>query len=98
MAIVEHLERQSTTLRWCNSDQQLADGLTKPSAQERLKKFLMTGQQWSRMFDESFTSAKKKRKLDARETEEEFTDVSWVDFLQCQGVSAMIPGVCKKPR
>ena len=36
MAIVEHMEQQGTELRWCNSDQQLADGLTKASAQERL--------------------------------------------------------------
>ena len=51
-------------------------------------------------YDESVTSAKKKRKLDQMraETEEEFCDVSWVDFLQSQGVSATIPGVCKKSR
>eukprot|EP00435_Cladocopium_sp_Y103_P068282 s815_g31.t1 len=102
MAIVEHLERQGTELRWCNSDQQLADGLTKASAQDRLRKFLLTGQLWSLAYDESFASAKKKRKLDQMrgETEDAYDegDVSWVDFLQSQGVSATIPGVCKKSR
>ena len=55
---------------------------------------------WSLAYDESFTSAKKKRKLDQMccETEEEFGDVSWIDFLHSQGVSATIPGVCKKSR
>lgn len=99
MAIVEHMERQATELRWCNSDQQLADGLTKASAQDRLRKFLMMGQLWSLAYDESFTSAKKKRKLDQlRETEEEFSDACWIDFLQSQGVPATVPGVCKKSR
>eukprot|EP00435_Cladocopium_sp_Y103_P011911 s1821_g3.t1 len=63
LAMVNHFNNQQTILRWCNSDQQLADGLTKSSAQDKLRKFFMMGQKWNLHFDEEFISAKKRRKL-----------------------------------
>ena len=97
LAMVNHFQKQQTVLRWCNSDQQLADGLTKSAAQDKLRKFLMTGQKWSLHFDEEFVSAKKRRKLEQSE-DVEFSDLSWVEFLQRQVVSAKSSGVCKAER
>ena len=97
LAMVNHFQKQQTVLRWCNSDQQLADGLTKSAAQDKLRKFLMTGQKWSLHFDEEFVSAKKRRKLEQSE-DIEFSDLSWVEFLQRQVVSAKSSGVCKAER
>ena len=96
LAMVKHFEKQKTVLRWCNSDQQLADGLTKSAAQDKLKRFLMTGQKWNLHFDEEFVSAKKRRKIDQEDAERaEFSDLSWIEYLQRQSASAKDFGVCK---
>ena len=83
MAIVEHLERQSTTLRWCNSDQQLSDGLTKTGAQDKVAKFLNNGQRWNLVFDEKFTAAKRLRAAKSVAAVDFTTNVdpSWLDVL-----------------
>ena len=103
MGIMQHIKEQRTELRWCNSDQQLADGMTKASAQDRLRKFLLGGQLWSLQYDENFTSAKKKRKLDneqaaAADETEGLSDLSWIEFLQRSHVSATTLGACKNLR
>ena len=59
MGLSQHLVEQETILRWCNSDQQLSDGMTKISAAEKVSKFVRSGQRWNLLFDESFTAAKK---------------------------------------
>ena len=59
LGLSQHLVEQSTILRWCNSDQQLSDGMTKMSAQDKVANFLRRGQVWNLLFDESFTAAKK---------------------------------------
>ena len=48
-------------MRCCDSDAQLADGLTKLSALDRVRKFLQAGQLWSLVHDDKFVSAKKKK-------------------------------------
>ena len=59
MGLSQHLVEQETTLRWCNFEQQLADGMTKISAVEKISKFVRSGPRWNLLFDESFTAAKK---------------------------------------
>lgn len=78
LALVQNLEKQGTELRWCNSDAQLADGLTKMSAQDRLKKFLIGNQIWNLCYDEKFTSAKRLRR---QAREDEAQDIQWIDLL-----------------
>ena len=61
LGLVENMGRQDTQMRWCDSDAQLADGLTKLSAQDRVRKFLQAGQLWNLVHDEKFVSARKKK-------------------------------------
>ena len=61
LGLSQHLVDQSTILRWCNSDQQLADGMTKVSAQDKITKFLSSGQRWNLVYDSTFTAAKRLR-------------------------------------
>ena len=73
---------QGTILRWCNSDQQLSDGLTKIKAQDKISKFLGNGQRWNLVFDEKFTAAKKLRA--AKSAMVNFStneDPTWLDVL-----------------
>jgi len=51
LGLAQHLMEQKTILRWCNSDQQLSDGLTKTGAQDKVAKFLNNGQRWNLVFD-----------------------------------------------
>ena len=85
LLLTQNLEKQQTTLRWVNSSQQLADGLTKPSAQDALRAFLAGGQQWNILHDETFTAAKKVQKKRATRTEEEGSqgpgDPTWLDLV-----------------
>ena len=56
----------------------------------------MTGQKWNLHFDEEFVSAKKRRKIDQEDAERaEFSDLSWIEYLQRQSASAKDFGVCK---
>ena len=57
--LVQNMQRQETVLRWVNSDQQLADGLTKMQAQDRIRQFLSNHQLWNLQYDANFTAAKK---------------------------------------
>ncbi|CAE6970949.1 RE1 [Symbiodinium sp. CCMP2592] len=52
-----------TILNWCDSDHQLADGLTKSAKQDVLKKFLLQGH-WRLRHPGAFMSAKRRRVLD----------------------------------
>ncbi|CAJ1424602.1 unnamed protein product, partial [Effrenium voratum] len=71
LGLVENMGRQDTQMRWCDSDAQLADGLTKLSAQDRARKFLQAGQLWNLVHDEKFVSAKKKKQALLRGEAEE---------------------------
>ena len=62
--ISDNLKLQATELGWCDSDHQLADGLTKASKQDALKKFLIQGH-WRLRHPGAFMSAKKRRSLEA---------------------------------
>ena len=85
LVLTQNLEKQQTSLRWVNSSQQLADGLTKPSAQDALRAFLAGGQQWNILHDETFTAAKKVHKKLATKTEDdgpkEPGDPTWLDLV-----------------
>ena len=91
LGITEHIVAQRTILRWCNSDAQLADGLTKLQAQDRIRKFLQGGQLWNLAYDENFTSAKRLRQQSsmarshdgAGEVPEDdgMRDRSWLELL-----------------
>ena len=61
MAVTKNMRRQLTNLLWVSSEAELADGLTKASAQDSMRLFLLRGQEWNVKFDPLFVSAKKKR-------------------------------------
>ncbi|CAE7470265.1 unnamed protein product [Symbiodinium sp. CCMP2592] len=63
MGISENIQNQGTILNWCDSDHQLADGLTKSAKQDVLKKFLLQGH-WRLRHPGAFMSAKRRRILD----------------------------------
>ena len=62
LALRESLGRTKTQLRWCHSEANVSDGLTKadPRALQLLRKFL-TSSVWRIIWDPSFTSSKKLR-------------------------------------
>ena len=62
LALSQHLETQRTNLLWCDSDHMLADGLTKSSKQDVLKRFLAHGT-WRIRYDGAFISAKRRRQM-----------------------------------
>ncbi|CAE7354948.1 unnamed protein product [Symbiodinium sp. KB8] len=61
-ALSQHIQEQETTLLWCDSDHQLADGMTKSQKQDCIKKLLLSGV-WRLRFDDAFISAKKRRNM-----------------------------------
>ena len=61
-ALQQHISEQGTLVLWCDSDRQLADGLTKSSKQEVVKSFLITGT-WRLRMDGAFISAKKRKSM-----------------------------------
>ena len=85
LGLVQNMEKQGTELRWVNSDAQLADGMTKISAQDRIRKFLEEDQYWNLIHDEMFVAAKKRR-LQHRPEEShgddsEPRDQTWMQLL-----------------
>ena len=85
LGLVQNMEKQGTELRWANSDAQLADGMTKISAQDRIRKFLEEDQYWNLIHDEMFVAAKKRR-LQHRPEEShgddsEPRDQTWMQLL-----------------
>ena len=62
MGVADQLKAQGTLLEWCDSDHQLADGLTKGSKQDSLKKFLTQGV-WRLRLPGAFMSARRRRAL-----------------------------------
>ena len=87
LAIRENMVRQDTQLLWVSSEAQLADGLTKASAQDQFRLFMLRGQCWNVKYDPQFTAAKKKPKVmedrldDMSEVELE-PDCTWQEFIQ----------------
>ena len=53
---------QGTLVLWCDSDRQLADGLTKSAKQDVIKNFLVTGT-WTLHMDGAFISARKRKSM-----------------------------------
>ena len=60
LAIRNRTKHAGVKLRWVDSDQELADGLTKMHAYDQLLRALQLNK-WSIVFDERFVSAKRKR-------------------------------------
>ncbi|CAE7219859.1 RE1 [Symbiodinium sp. KB8] len=78
LAVSQRLEAQKTNLLWCDSDHQLADGLTKSSKQDVLKRFLSYGS-WRIRYDGAYISAKKRRMMNKEAEEPE--DSTFLQFL-----------------
>ena len=79
LSLSQHLEKQKTVLLWCDSNHMLADGLTKASKQDVLKRFLASGY-WRIRYDGAFISAKKRRQMLREPAAENVTNSV---FLQC---------------
>ena len=62
LSIRERTQQTGICVKWCDSDQQLADGLSKPFHYDQLVDLLSLGV-ISVIFDPLFTSAKKKRQM-----------------------------------
>ena len=83
---MQNMQRQETVLRWVNSDQQLADGLTKMQAQDRIRQFLQNHQIWNLQYDANFTAAKKIKSSSTKSSSTEPhecgpTDPTWLDLV-----------------
>ena len=58
LSLNERLRRGETTIRWVNSDAQVADALTKPARPGALHQLMTTGS-WKLVYDPTITSAKR---------------------------------------
>ena len=91
LSIRENMTKANARLLWVSSDAQLADGLTKASAADLMKTFMMKGQLWNVKYDPGFVAAKKKRRLNPESQEPEpelIEDESWHTFQRRQATSA----------
>ena len=61
LSLSERLREGKTSVRWVNSDAQVADALTKPTQGGSLQQLLSTGR-WTLVYDPTFTSAKRLRR------------------------------------
>ena len=105
--LVQNMQRQETVLRWVNSDQQLADGLTKMQAQDRIRQFLSNHQLWNLQYDANFTAAKKIKSSTSKSSsiephEREPADPTWLDLVVKQrrvttGHVNMTASACETP-
>ena len=76
LSIRERTKAAGISIRWCDSDQQLADGLSKNNQYEQLIS-IFAKRVFSLVFDPQFTSAKKKRAASRKAALESRGD-SWV--------------------
>ncbi|CAE7726789.1 RE1 [Symbiodinium sp. CCMP2592] len=63
MGLSDQIREQETVLEWCDSDWQLADGLTKASKQDALKRFLANGT-WKLRLPGAFMSAQRRKAME----------------------------------
>ena len=82
LGLSQHLMEQNTTLRWVNSHQQLADGMTKISAADGVMQFLKKRQHWNLLYDEPFTAAKKLRTRPEQPESGDPKDPTWLDLMR----------------
>ena len=100
LALQDSMGRNSTQLLWVSSDAQLSDGLTKSSAQDAFKAFMMKGQRWNVRFDPGFVAAKKKKMATSTPLPPELWDhelipESWQNLIsQRRNASAKSFGAC----
>ena len=57
----ESCSRTDLKIRWVNGDAQLANSLTKSHEQAQLNLFYKLGGRWRLVYDETYTSARKRR-------------------------------------
>ena len=60
--VQESCAETSLEIRWVNGDAQLANSLTKGQEQAQLNLFYKLGGRWRLVYDETYTSAKKRKK------------------------------------
>ena len=99
--VAERVKVMQAEWKWLNSHQQVADGLTKPSAKDRFAEILQRGNHQLK-FDPNFVAAKKvaQKDRDAQEkhlqqvaNEQVFSLTAWMKktrlltFVSCEGVS-----------
>ena len=93
LALQENMQKQNTALLWVSSDAQLADGLTKASAQDAFLSFMKKGQMWNVRYDPGFIAAKKKKMSQPAESTEwpeiaPTSDMTWQDILRRQDLNS----------
>ena len=59
----ESCSRTDLKLRWVNGDAQLANSLTKNHEQAQMNLFYKLGGRWRLVYDETYTSARNRRKM-----------------------------------
>ena len=85
LSIRQHCVLTKTPVYWCNSDAQLADGLTKPAAAYKLEEFFdKRGQSWRLTFDAKIMSAKKRRALGLGPIEDAIEQIAPTEMLQAR--------------
>ena len=91
LALKQALQETRTVMRWCPSDQNLADALTKSSvpAVEMLRSFLTEGT-WRLVYDPEFVSARK-RKAQRRKIDDEDENIDPnKEIIRCYGIVASL--------
>ena len=84
LAIRERLGQAAVSLRWVNSDQELADGMTKPWRHEDLIKALRLAE-WRIVYDPAYQSARRVRALKKGRSSDEFEAlVCLLELMQSQ--------------
>ena len=81
LSIRERTQAAGVTIRWVDSDQQLADGLSKNNECDQLIEICHQGAFFKLVFDPRFTSAKKKRQAAAKQRKLMEED-SWNDMAR----------------
>ena len=62
MSFKQGIEAAGAELRWVHGDAQLANSLTKATEPWQINLFFASGQRWRLVYDEKFTSARRRRK------------------------------------
>ena len=77
LAIKRSLSATGTSLRWCHSDAQFADCLTKGSeqAQKSMDLLKRRGYTWKLVYDPDFIAAKKRKNLEALADPDDFMNL-----------------------
>ena len=98
----DSVDECNTDMRWCHSDIQLADGMTKSKMRERVISFLKRPR-WRLVLDQTYTSATKRKKMGLAPLDDMPTptqgDTASAEFLMCviDKFLLTVDGAMKKP-